>query len=398
MLADRLRVLLIEDNPDHTMLIRRQLNGVRSASISVEFVDRLADGLERLRQGDFDAVLSDLELPDSELAETLPALLAAAPSVPVIALTALDDVNVATESVQQGAQDYLVKTQITGDLMMRSIRYAIQRKHAEEQLKTLNETLELKVQERTAVAEQRAEQLRQLAADLSRTEQRERRRLAQVLHDHLQQLLVAAKMGLATLRSRITETDMLDHIRQIEGLITESIEASRSLTVELSPPILQQGKLREALVWLTEWMQNKHGLSVELHADESADSAPDEVRQLLFEIIRELLFNVVKHANVPEASVKLARLDDDRVEIVVADAGCGFDAAANQQAGTNHGFGLFSIVQRLQVLGGELEIDSTPDCGTRVTLRAPIGAPGRSRENAPPMALPSTPPLALRPN
>jgi signal transduction histidine kinase len=379
MLADRLKVLLIEDNPDHVALIRRQLAGVRSTSIHVESADRLADGLERLRQGDFNAVLSDLELPDSKPEETLAALLAQAPGVPVIALTALDDVDVATASVQQGAQDYLVKTQITGDLIMRSIRYAIQRKHSEEQLKALNETLEQRVQERTAVAEQRAEQLRLLAADLSRTEQRERRRLAQVLHDHLQQLLVAAKMGLSALRGRVADSETLERIGSIENLIIESIDASRSLTFELSPPVLQQGKLREALAWLTEWMQDKHGLSVELQADESADSAPDDVRHLLFDIVRELLFNVVKHANVPEAAVELYPLNDGRVEIVVSDAGSGFDAAEHDR-GTEatHGFGFFSILQRLQVLGGELEVDSAPGCGTRVTVRAPIVNPGPS--------------------
>src|SRR5690606_3104846 len=122
-------------------------------------------------------------------------------------------------------------------------------KQTERQLRSLNETLEQRVAERTIEAEQRTAQLRALAGEVTQAEQRERRRLAQVLHDHLQQLLVAAMMRLGVLQRRVQEP-LEQEVRQVEELIRQSIESSRSLTVELSPPVLYDVGLARGLEWL----------------------------------------------------------------------------------------------------------------------------------------------------
>ena len=127
---------------------------------------------------------------------------AAAPDVPIVVMTGLDDEAMALEAVRKGAQDFLIKGQTDGWLLARALRYAIERKQAEQELKALNETLEQRVAERTAVATRRAAQLQALASELTRTEQRERRRLAQILHDDLQQLLYAARLNLGALQRR----------------------------------------------------------------------------------------------------------------------------------------------------------------------------------------------------
>lgn len=137
-----LQILLIEDDPDHALLIQRHLGKVQDRPVQLERADRLANGLSRLSQGHVDAVLLDLALPDSPITDTLAALIAHAPTVPVIVLTSLDDLETATQAVQQGAQDYLVKAQITGDVLVRAIRYAIERKRYEVKLEHSNRELE----------------------------------------------------------------------------------------------------------------------------------------------------------------------------------------------------------------------------------------------------------------
>ena len=200
-----------------------------------------------------------------------------------------------------------------------------ERKRSEEQLHELNQTLERRVAERTAVAEHRAAQLQKLAGQLSRVEENERRRLARILHDHLQQLLVGAKFSVSLLRSQAHDQDLRQSLTQVDDLLNESITASRSLTVELSPPILSQGNLAAALRWLARWLEEKHAMLAEIRADERANPYTEETRSLLFQAVRELLLNVVKHAGVKRAIVEVHLTDDGLVRIVVADTGVGFD-------------------------------------------------------------------------
>lgn len=254
------------------------------------------------------------------------------------------------------------------------------RKQAEEQLKALNDTLEQRVAERTAEAESRAAQLQRLAAELTRAEQRERQRLGQILHDNLQQLLVAAKFNVDSLRRRLTDREQQRFVQKVNELLDESLATSRSLTAELSPPILYEGNLAQVLHWLGRRAKEKYGLSVAVTADEQADPASQEVRVLLFQAVQEFLLNITKHAGVDRARVSLTRLGTDQVHIVVADEGVGFDPAQKQveKVGTASGsrFGLFSIRERLELMGGWMQIDSQPGLGTRVVVAAPRRLPG----------------------
>jgi len=243
-------------------------------------------------------------------------------------------------------------------------------KVAEEALRTQQADLERRVAERTAELQRRADQLARLSSELTLAEQRERGRLAQVLHDHLQQLLVGAKLRVALLR-RHGEPDVAQAAGQIADLLDDSIRASRSLTAELNPPILHEKGLGAALSWLAGWMKERHGLDVALRLDEHARVGRDDVRILVFQSVREALFNVVKHGRTMEAIVELGRDGDDRLRIVVADRGAGFDVQPLKWAESRGGYGLFSIRERLHLLGGRLEIESRPGAGTRVTMIVP---------------------------
>jgi signal transduction histidine kinase len=362
----RLRVLLVEDSPSDARLIQQILLENTSNDFEVELAEQLDQALARLQSERFDVILLDLGLPDCTGIETLVRASAAAPQMPIVVLTGADDKVTSLEAIKRGGQDYLVKSHADGQIIANSIRYAIQRKKIEEELRSLNEVLEHRVAERTAVAESRSEQLRQLAAELILAERREQKRLAQILHDGLQQALVAAKYNLV-----LIERGNREATRETAKLIDEAIEISRSLTAELSPPMLHQGGFVPSLKWLMRWFKERHGLAVDLVAQEDMEPMPEEVIIQLFQSIREILFNVAKHAGVKTARVKAAQRDGC-IFISVEDEGAGFDPSRlRTEGGSAGGFGLFSISERVGHLGGQMEINSAPGRGSGLNLIVP---------------------------
>lgn len=251
-------------------------------------------------------------------------------------------------------------------------------RESEQRLRDINETLEQRVAERTLVAEHRAAQLRALASELTLAEQRERRRLAQVLHDHLQQLLVAAKLKVGLLKKRIENPEHRDRLVRVDELLDESIGVSRSLTVELSPPVLYDAGFTAAMDWLARQMKEKHGFVVQLEAETGIEPATEDLRIFLFGAVRELLFNVVKHGGTSEACVRILATDDGDLQIVVEDQGVGMTPKPNESPTRESGFGLFSIRERLELAGGRLEIDSSVNRGTRIQLTVPGGLAKKS--------------------
>jgi signal transduction histidine kinase/CheY-like chemotaxis protein len=244
-------------------------------------------------------------------------------------------------------------------------------RESEQRLREMNETLEQRVAERTLIAEHRATQLRALASELALTEQRERRRLAQVLHDHLQQILVAAKLKVGLLKKRIESQEQQARLQRVDELLDESIGVSRSLTVELSPPVLYDAGLASALDWLARRMKDKHGFSVHVEVDTDVEPATEDLRIFLFDAVRELLFNVIKHGGTSEAAVRMSAANDGDLQIVVEDRGVGMVPKDNESQIQESGFGLFSIRERLELVGGRLEIDSSVNQGTRIILTIP---------------------------
>lgn len=225
--------------------------------------------------------------------------------------------------------------------------------------------------ERSAEVQRLAEQLRALASDLSQTEQRERRRLATILHDNIQQLLVSAQMQLGLIKRQDPEV-IRSTVQGVTSILAEALDASRSLTVELCPPVLHQSGLASALTWLAARMKEQQQFRLHLRISNYAEPSNPDDRAFLFEAVRELLLNALKHSGVREACLAMIRTTDGQCRIIVEDKGSGFDTA-NIKPGASSGFGIFSIQQRLLYMGGTLEIESTPGRGTKAVLSIPIG-------------------------
>ena len=242
---------------------------------------------------------------------------------------------------------------------------------AQADMERLNSALRQLVAERTAELDRRMTQLRALATQIHRVEQRERAKLARVLHDDLQQLLVAAMIQLDVALANPPATASVE---QASKLVREAIEASRSLTSELSPPVLYEGSIASAMNWLARHMSERHGLKVHVQCSktDALEGLSEDRRVLLFQSVRELLFNVAKHAGVDSARIAVD-IDHRRVEVTVEDHGHGLrmsQSQAEQTGGT--GFGLLGMRERLEYVGGNLVIDSQPHRYTRVTMWVPL--------------------------
>jgi PAS domain S-box-containing protein len=220
-------------------------------------------------------------------------------------------------------------------------------------------------------------QLGTLADQLLNTETRERRSLAEDLHDDLGQSLTVLKLKLQSLnfpQAFEGREQVLKQLSEIESVVDSSSQSVRSISTHLSPPVLHQQGLQAALDWLAEEMQNTYGLTVNIewdatvHLDESLGGS-------IYRTVRELLINVWKHADTDSADVSI-RLDaySGMLIVTVVDAGMGFDVAEMQKPSTKLSYGIYSVRERMNLIGGSLKIDSVPGVGTSVVIMIPARA------------------------
>lgn len=236
-------------------------------------------------------------------------------------------------------------------------------------LTELTAELETRVQERT-------QQVRALAVKLALAEQGERKRVSQIIHDHVQQMLYAIQWHIQLMKVDMSTEQQAQQNAHIEGIIqllNQAIQAARTLTVELSPPVLRNEGLPEAILWLGVQMKEKHDLTVSVQFEGDCLVENQGLRVMIFQIVRELLFNVVKHAGVDQAFVTLQRVDDHLVT-VIRDQGRGFDPdqALLQRDNIYTGLGLYSIQEQLALFDGSIQIETSPGAGVRITLRIPL--------------------------
>ncbi len=375
-------VLLIEDDPQAAEIAKAFI-GKESDQFQFEWRNRLQDGLERVAQGGIDLVLLDFNLPDSEGLETFLRLHERFPNVAVIPLTAAADEALALKAIQLGAQDYIFKGSFNPQLLLRAIRYAVERKRNQETLRRAHDELEQRVRERTAalsianeqliaeVAERlRAEEeLRKLSHRLVEVQEAERHNIARELHDEIGQILTGLKLALEMAALQPPETINKELI-QPQMLVNELMGRVRDLSLDLRPAMLDDLGLLHALLWHFERYTSQTGIGVAFkHAGIEEARFISGIETAAYRIVQEALTNAARYAKVSEVKVSIST-DAENLSVLIEDQGAGF--APNEALDSASSSGLAGMRERAQLLGGSLVIESAPNEGTRVSALLPV--------------------------
>lgn len=259
-------------------------------------------------------------------------------------------------------------------LILLAIEDVTEKQQARLALEQLNQSLEEQV-------EQRTKQVQLLASQLLTAEQKERGRISMILHDDLQQQLVSVLIQLGLLRNRLKGEAIVSELEEITERVRGGINITRNLSVELSPPVLDGDSMTEAIRWLAAQMRQLYGLEVSVEAEESFPVLDRNRHILLYQVVRELLFNVVKHAEVSAVVVSIQQ-EEGKYRIDVVDEGVGVDMKQLRRNGLPRGGqGLINAHDRLRLIGGRLEFESAPNQGTRGTVFMPVEDGGEREQD-----------------
>jgi signal transduction histidine kinase len=349
-----IRVLVVEDSVDDADLLLHALRraGYQPEHLRVETREAMLSALD---EQPWDAIVCDFSMPHFSAPEALKLVKEKGLDLPFIIVSGTVGEDVAVVAMRAGAHDYLMKDNLTrlGPAIQRELREVSVRREcaqAEKDLRTYQE------------------QLRSLASRLSLIEEQERRQIATALHDQVGQTLAVLKIKLAALRVQANGTELAEPLDTAHGLCEQAINFTRSLTFDLSPPVLYQLGLEAAVEWLVEKHSDLHGIAVELSNDGLPKPLSEDIRVFLFQAVRELLVNTAKHAGASTVGVSMKR-EEQNILILVEDDGNGFDP---EKMVRSEGFGLFNIRERLNSVGGGLLIESIVGSGSRVTVLAPL--------------------------
>ncbi|MEH1909632.1 MAG: hybrid sensor histidine kinase/response regulator [Nostoc sp.] len=377
------KILLIEDNLAYARLLQEFLTQAQFQDFTLVHVKRLGEGLEELTECNYDVILLDLTLPDSDGLSSLPSLIGQAPSIPIVVLTNTNDEELAIEAVRQGAQDYLIKRQVNPDVLVRSLRYAIERKQLLESLRTVNETLQIRVEERTAEL-LKANELNQFKSEF----------VSMFSHDirnPLNTILLAAGL-LQNYDEKLTKEKKLNHLQ----IIRSSIKNMGQLLDEVSfIGKADSGRLRCQLLSLdleafcrqlveeVRLMANEKHLTLVFASFGQLGEALWD-KSLLRHILCNLLTNAIKYS-LPDGVVRFELIGQEKTVIFrIQDWGIGipkedqkrlfqpFQRAQNVGSIPGTGLGLAIAKKSAEAHGGEIVVNSQVGVGTTFTVTLPL--------------------------
>ncbi len=384
------KILLVEDSPSDADVLQETLQQGGLDRFELAHVERLEDALARLGRESFDVLLLDLSLPDSMGAETFQRARRAVPEMPIVVLTGADDESIGLEAVRYGVQDYLVKGQIDRRQIARTIRYAIERQHAETALCQARDELERRVIERTAalananavlqaeIAERTEAQraVSQLSHRLLQLKDEEQRRLARELHDSTAQLLAGLAINLSIVHASEKRLAAAPRkaLEESMALADQCSREIRTLSYLLHPPLLDEVGLGSAVRWYADGFAERSGIRTEVDLPQDLGRLPQVIETALFRILQECVSNVHRHSGSPTVSIRIRR-EPAAITLEVADRGHGMMHTLDDKTETYAGLGvgITGMRERVRQLGGELKIQSN-GCGTTVKATLPVAA------------------------
>ena len=349
-------ILLVEDNPGDARLVREMLAEAGGGSFAVDWVSSLSEALEHLARGGIGLVLLDLGLPDSQGLDTFLRAYEHASHLPFLVLTGYADETLGSTAVRQGAQDYLPKTEVTGSLLYRAIRYAIERKQAEA---TLRES---------------EKKLRLLADQLLTAQEDERKRISGELHDELGHALLTLKLDLRSIEKQLLpgQQALSQEVESILGYIDTVIKNVRRLYSGLTPGDLEDLGLTAALKSLIdEFSQHNQEITWSIDLDDIDGLFVIEFQTNIYRILQEILTNIGKHA-APTHVLIVIRKSDKRILVNVEDSGKGFNYKNILNGAYNQGLGLIVMEERVRIMGGSFNLNSRENQGTKINFTIPI--------------------------
>jgi signal transduction histidine kinase len=381
------QILLIEDNPSDAFLFGELLKGI-GGKPSLSVSQRLSDGLALAGRQQFCVVFVDLGLPDSKGLETVQRAVAVFRDVPVVVLTGLEDEQVGLDSLRAGAQDYLVKGQISSGAIARALRYAIERHRILLDLHTARDHLEEKVQQRTgeltrALDElqneihlrlQEQEQRRRAEAEVLQAVETEQRRIGRDLHDGIQGNLAGMKMMLAMLKKKAQAAapGLAGGIDELTQVADQTLQQIRGLARNLCPVDLSHNGLFYALEKLASTTDSVFHTPCQFVGDKDVHFPDERIASHLYYISYEAVNNALKHARAKNILIRLAN-GDSRMSLTVEDDGIGLPKDRRPTGG----MGLRTMEYRASLIGAKLSILPGRKGGTRIECLLPDPSAGR---------------------
>jgi signal transduction histidine kinase len=348
----QVKVLLVEDDKDDYILVRDMLSQIAPSRYALKWEPSYSTALAAIRNGGYDVCLLDYCLGDRTGLELMREATEMNCRAPVIFLSRQGDYQVDLEAMRAGAADYLIKSQINAPLLDRSIRYAIEHRRAEEELRESHRRLQA------------------LSSQLLDAQENERKRIAKELHDGIGQILTAVKFGVENSLQQALCSENHPCQRSLTAVISviqNGIDEIRRISRDLWPTILSDLGILVAIDWYCREFQNIYSeMQISREIDVSEEEVPEQLKITLYRVLQEATNNAAKHSKGDRVSLRLKK-NHDRLELTVSDNGQGFDIS-NVLAGrqSRRGLGLTSMKERTELSGGSFSIQSLLGKGTVV--------------------------------
>jgi len=349
-----LKLLLLEDNPDDAGLIQKLLQRA-GMNFTAKVVSDEQEFLKILDENGFDVVLADNALPQYNSLEALEVIKERNPFIAFILVTGTVSEEFAVKIIQQGADDYILKNNLTR--LPAAITKAIE-----------NKKLQKEKQEAEKEMQEMNEQLRKLAAHLQKVKEEEQARLAREMHDQLGQIITSLKMDLGWIKKNKKELIpgiVQKRLNEMSHLLDEAVVTIRKVAADLRPSILDDLGLADTLEWHSKEFKKRSGIHVQFRHTTKGIKFDTDIATGLFRIYQEALTNVARHAKAKNVTTRLD-VNGDKITLSIQDDGKGFDTTIQMKT-----LGLLGMRERARMMNGTVEITSEPGKGTTVLITIP---------------------------